>query len=37
MGANLPYEMSVLLDQVKMNPNLDDLRFVRGRSDFIGS
>ena len=31
MGANLPYEMSGLLDYVRLYRCGDDLMFVRGR------
>lgn len=37
MGANLPYEKSMLLDYVRMHWCGDDLGFVRGKLGFIGS
>ena len=37
MGANLPYEMSALLDYVRMHLDSDNLRFVEDKLRFIGS
>lgn len=37
MGANLPYEISVLLDYVMMHLDSDNLGFVQDKLRFIGS
>lgn len=37
MGANLPYEISVLLDYVRLYRCGDDLRFVQDKLRLTGS